>query len=587
MKKLNQDIEDFLNINNKSQVPSIETILKSVNKKGKKKSIFDNDPKQQQISKDEIIIPPSLETQYNQEVINKITNANQLIDIKKQQKVRAQQKNKIQEITPEKLQEQNLIIKQELEEIKGEKLPDEINYMEIEEQIDSAFEEIPGSSDLDIIDIDIQPIPKKDKTGYFKTKVTIKKDNIPQQINDISSLVKAKSKGLIFPRVCDLRVIGNTNKTQLKSSELKLSVATVVFKPDFTKLKVNKGTRIMISIPESYSTTGNLLVYIQESRAKKILEINATDFITIEEFNLFLSETINEFYQSGYEITLGKLELRGTNNPLMQIIDIIPKNEFKAKPYIIDSHIHSVDFTTKNSKNEWLVIQIIESDNKGYYDIFALNKIDQSWEFSLSKPVTFNQLKLNLYQILKNAFEKDWVDKLNINDESDRFLYIYGKLTHFKLKKAMISINELRESNPNLGIILKETLSKNDTAKSINKEYDAESLIGKTNFIDYFILTFLAYQVPTNRKGSDYITKPEYIEKYGIKNSDADYAERKRVKTIDETGNQRAYFGRIYLFQLEYSIAGKKTIYRNNNWDELVSETGFLTNEPKTPTTKF
>ena len=41
------------------------------------------------------------------------------------------------------------------------------------------------------------------------------------------------------------------------------------------------------------------------------------------------------------------------------------------------------------------------------------------------------------------------------------------------------------------------------------------------------------------------------------------------------------------MFQLEYLSGGKKHIYRNTNWDELINATGLLTNNVKFPVTKF
>jgi hypothetical protein len=609
MKQTKKNIEDLFNLKSE-KIPDVTDILKSVNpnknKKAPKKSILDElATYQQQVPQvlgnnqminNQIVIPNTLEQDYIDKTINNIVDIQQKESEYQQRKQQAQQRKQQaqqakQIISEENYSDKNQETKQQLQYIKNEKLPENIDYIETEEEINSAFENIPNSNNMDIIDVDIKAIPvKKDKSGYFKTKVTIKKENIPQQIIEISSLIKKQTHGLISPRVCDLRVISNTNKTQLKSAKLKLSSATVVFKPDFQKLKVNKGTRIMLSIPDNYSSTGNILVYIQESRDKSIIELVKNDFATIDEFNKFIIDTISNYYTVGYKVSLTSMESHGKNNPLMKIVDTISKtNEFKIKPNKDnDNHIISIYFNSKESKNQWLTVEVTETDIQGMYDIVCLNNIDKSWEYkAIAKPISLNQLNLNLYDILIKLYNYDWELKLGIKSDDDKFFYLYGKLNHNKLKKAMIQIHDLSESNKEIGLKIAETLSKLDTSKKINPDYDAESIIGKTNFIDYFILTFLAYPVKTERKGSDYITKPEYIEKYGIKNGD-DYNNRKRIKTIDkETGEQRSYFGRIYMFQLEYSIKGQKNIYRDIEFKSVLDETEFISDTPKIVQSKY
>ena len=623
MKKLNESsIQDLLNtdIENKTSVPDVSTILYSGNKKKKKTSIFDEvqtvpvivkqiqnieifpeivaqfipqeiiTPQiQQQIP--EIIISKPIAEEYQESVISQIHNLNKTEQViqqaKQQQQFRSQQK---QLITEENFSAHNEIVKQNLETIIGKELPENINFVELEEQISSALSEIPNGSEFSISDLDIKPITtKKDKTGYFKTSVTIKGENFPAQINSIASYVKEKTKGLIFPRKCDPRVIGNTNKTQLKGSSLKLGAISVVFKPDFEKLKVNKGTRIMISVPENYDLTGNLLIFIQESRAKKILEITSKDFESIELFNQFIGDRIVEYYVSGYEIVLKKFELRKTNNPLMQVINVIVgSHEYKAKPYSDDeSNIFAVDFISKEDKNQWLYIQIIESDVKGIYDVIAKNTADQTWEYQISKNLTLGALLKNFYDILGTCFNRDWSKELDIKDEDDNFYYLYDKLKHFKLKKALIKLNEVRTEQPEIGVVLKETLSKQDTAKSISDSYDAESIIGKTDFMNYFILSFLAIQIVggDKRKGADYITTDQYYEKYDVKDR-REYEERQKT-ILKKQGIERNYNARNYMFQIEYKVGEKKHIYRDLNFDNLCEQTGLLTDSIKFPITQY
>jgi hypothetical protein len=641
MKNLNEaGIDELLNNNDKNLIPDISSILSSGNvRKKKKTSIFDEPiqigkqidksieipiekqilPVKQQIKipvalqsifgKEEqtqeaqetqiqqqipeIIISKPIGQEYQEKVINQINDLNKVEFVKQQVKKQALQQIKQRSLNrqqtvkiPEDFPAYNEIIKQNLESVKGEELPDNINFVELEEQIEEALSSIPNGSNFTIADLDIKPIlTKVDKSGYFKTVVGIKGENFPKQINLIASYVKEKTKGLIFPRKCDPRVIGNTNKTQLKGSSLKLGAITVVFKPDFEKLKVNKGTRIMISVPENYELTGNLLIYIQESRFKKILEVTSKDFESVELFNQFIGDRIAEYYVSGYDVTIKKLELRKTNNPLMQVINVIVgTHEYKAKPYTDDeSNIFAVDFISKEDKNQWLYIQIIESDVKGIYDVIAKNTADQTWEYQISKNLTLGALLKNFYDILGTCFNRDWSKELDIKDEDDNFYYLYDKLKHFKLKKALIKLNEERTENIDLGVVLKETLSKKDTAKSINDAYDAEAIIGKTNFVDYFILSFLAIPVVggDKRNGADYITTQQYYEKYNVKDR-REYEERERT-VLEKQGLNRNYNSRLYMFQIEYKVGEKKNIYRDLNFDNLCDATGLLSNEIKFP----
>ncbi len=595
MQNLNEtSIQELLNSSteDKNAVPDINSILTSgnPNKKKRPKSIFDENSVSEQIPETPIVIPKSIAEQYEEKIISEISTVNKTQEFKRLAEIRSKSKNKSQQIPVEKFQEVNEIVKQEIENVIGTTLPDNINFIELEEQIETALSEISDGQNYTIADLDIKAVPeRKDKSGYFKTIVSIKGENFPQQINNIASYVKEHTKGLIFPRKCDTRVIGNTNKTQLRGSNLKLGAVTVVFKPDFEKLKVNKGTRFMISVPENYELTGNLLVFLQESRSKKILEITASDFESIELFNEFIGDRIAEYYISGYDIVLKKLELRKTNNPLMQVINnIVGTHEYKAKPYTDDeSNIFAIDFISKEDKNQWLYIQVIENEIKGMYDIFAKNTADQTWDYQVSKNVTLGGLLKNLYDILGTCYGRDWSKELNVVDEDDKFYYLYDKLKHFKLKNALIKLNEIRTEVPEIGVVLKETLSKKDTAKSINDAYDCEAIIGKTNFLDYFILSFLAIPIigGDKRKGAEYITTEQYYDKYNVKDR-REYPEREKT-ILKKQGIERNYNARKYMFQIEYKVGENKNIYRDLDFDNLCIETGLLTNLIEFPETQY
>ena len=459
---------------------------------------------------------------------------------------------------------------------------DNVNTIEVLEDVGAALENIPDGVAVNIDDIEIIPSKtRKDKTGYFKTKVNIKKSNIPPVINTIASYVKQHTKGLISPRVCDLRVIGNTNKTQLRNSSLKLSVNTIVFKPDHTKLKVNKGTRFMISIPEDYESTGNLLVYIQESRAKTILELTAKDFPNQDVFNEFLGDRIAEYYYHGYDVTLKKLQLRGADNLLMPVISmVLNTQDYKAKPYCDDNnHLYAVDFISKGAENQWLTIQIIESEQFGKYDLKATSKLGVEFNIK-SEPVTLQWLSNNTVELLNKLYARDWSKELEA-EGLDASMLNMNKLKHLKLREAYYTMVGLIESEQNLGLEILGTLSRRDMLKLKKTDYDAEAIIGKTNFCE-FVLTYLAYPIVggDKRKGREYITRQQYYNKYSV-NDRRNYQQREKT-ILKKEGNERNYNARIYLFQLEFRTDKnqKYTVYRSKKFEDVVSITKFLTNIP-------
>jgi len=610
MRNLNEGIEDLLNGTIVSNIPDIDTVL-STTKKKKRTSIFGDDeeviPKISVIEQSPIVIPQPIAEEFQENVVSQISQIDRVQEIKRISALRSKKKNKteqISQVSAESLEKRMQEVRKEIEALRGEDLPENINIIEIEEEVSTALEDIPGAEHIDIGDLDIRAIPtKKDKTGYFKSEITSRKENYPDILLKIASYVKKRSKGLLIPRKVDLRVLANTNKTQLRGSALKLGLTSIVFKPDPNKLKVNKGTRFMISVPEDYMSSKNIIVYIQESRNKKIIQLSPNDTQkTQDNFNAFIGDRVVEYYFSGFDITVKKLELRSVNNPLMDVTtNIIATHEFKAIPHVDEnSHVYSVDFYSKGVDNQWLYIQVVETEIPGKYELIAKNKVDQTWNFALTqKPVTLNALNSNLYNILSSCFGRVWDKELNIEDNM-RFYYLYDKLSHAKLKNVMVYMFEMMESEENseedldfqdkkikINPIIKETLSKKDTAKALKIDYDSEAIIFKTDFIDYCICSFLAYPIVggDKRKGSDYITTEQYYEKYNVKDT-RNYQERQKTISKKE-GTERNYNSRIYLYQLEYSVKGKVHIYRNTKWEDVLKETGIFTTLVKFPETKF
>lgn len=488
-----------------------------------------------------------------------------------------------------------------LEEISGNDMTD-VNVVEVVATTTEALEEVPDV-DLTLDDVEIKPSKtKKDKTGYFKTKVNIKKSNIPEIINKIATIVKQESNGIISPRVCDLRVIGNTNKTQLRGQELKLSAATVVFKPDFHKLKVNKGTRIMLSVPNGQSDKsyhGNLLVYVQESRAKNILEVSQKDFDSEQQYIGFLAKTISSYYINGYDVTLKRLQLRGTNNPLLEIMQlVVGTGDYKVKPVQdTDGHLYRFDVISKHDKNQWLRV-IVNEVMQGTYRVYGLNELTQDEYIITRNDISLKTLSDNIISILNKSYERDWSKELKIgngNDEIPEAYYMLDKLKHRKLRLVgneiyIASVDSNNDEQPEEkkvfdypvvdGIELLKTASRRDMIKLQKNDYDAEMIIGKTPVLDYFYLTYLAYPIigGDRRSGREYITRDSYYQKYNVLDHNQ-YQKRKKT-ILEKEGNERNYNARIYLFQLEYSVNGVKNIYRAKTFKEIMDKTKFLSKNP-------
>lgn len=577
-KNINEGIIDLDSLGSSSEI-TLDSLVKT---KKKKKKIELLEPEQQAVVQTPIptelvpeviiqepIIPESLVTHQQKIFVDSVINNTQQVQQQQRLKLGSQQI----------IENQQLI--SDIQEKTGVELPENFDALELKVELESAAQEIPNGEDLSMEDFEIKVSEKKDKTGYHKVKVNLKKDGIPESINSIASKVKKLTGGLIFPRIMDFRVIGNTNKTQLKSAALKLNAISIVFKPDFQKLHVNKGTRIALSIPEDHNSTGNFIVYMQESRSKSIFEITRKDFDTQEHFEDFVSNRICDFYQLGYTVTKQKFSIVKNGNPIMDIITkLVKSKEFKVKPYIDEStdNIIAFDVITTGDKNQWLYFNVMESNKPAQYDITALNKVDSGWRMEINSktPITISYLREKIYDFLVKQFDKDW--KLEESDDKD--FYILGKITYRKFRSAVMDIMENREDKTELEIFIKEALSQQQTQKILNKEYGAEVVIGKTKALDYFILTYLAYQVVggDKRNGKQYITRQQYYQKYSVKDR-RDYQERQKT-ILKKEGTDRNYNSRPYIFQLEYSIGGKKCIYRNADWNLIKEETGFLSENP-------
>lgn len=581
MVNLNEDIfQEFYGAEEQNQT-SYENSFVSVN--GSK----------QKPNADGIVIPPSVEEIKQTKALNKVAEKND-----KETKKRNIRKRKEQKPDPEKIPEKNYkeandIVRQEIEETENVDIPKDVDIVQTEYDLNNALEDIPNGDDVELGDLTFTKVDKKSKAGYFKCKVSWKREDIPEQLKKIASYVKTQTKGMISPRIVDLIRIGNTNRTQLKNSKLKLSAITIVFKPKSDRLKVNKFNRFMISVPEDYKSTKNLIIYMQESRKHTCIELTSKDFKTEEHFNQFLGDRIAEYFFVGYDVALNKIELRNVDNPIMEIVDLVVKtNDYKAKPYTKDNKIYKVDFKSNGTKNEWLYVTL-ETSNKvmGCYRIQAKSIADDDFLFTIcdknkNNDFTLEFIRTHILEALSRLYNMDW----KIENEK-RDTYLYYQLSK-PMQKAMDYIDEKVDTygdNP-MQIKLDKIRTKKEWKQIIDREklpfYYAESTYYTTKDCEFVLSYIMLKQIGGDkRQGKSYITTDDYYSKTGVKTRDP--YQKRRNTILSKTGETRNYNNGINLYQVDYTVKGKKHKYSAKTLDELFKETGLLTNNIKFPKSKF
>lgn len=540
---------------------------------------------------DGIVIPPSIEEIKQKKALENIQKKNDKETKKRNIRKRKEQKPDPDKIPSENYEEANQNVKQEIEEVANVDIPDGVDIVETEYELNKALDDIPNGDDVELGELTFTKTDKKSKAGYYKCKVSWKREDIPDQLKRIASYVKSQTKGMISPRIVDLIRIGNTNKTQLKNSKLKLSAITIVFKPKSDRLKVNKFNRFMISVPEDYKSTKNLLVFMQESRKHTCIELTSKDFKSEEHFNQFLGDRIAEYFFVGYDVALKKIELRNIDNPIMEIVDMVVKtNDYKAKPYTKDNKIYRVDFVSNGTKNEWLYVSIEESKKiNGCYNVFARSVADDDFEVKVGgkdnqNELTLERLRTGILKVLSQLYNMDW--KI---DDDRRDTYLYYQLSK-PMQKAIDYIDDKTEENNVTELKIDKIRTRKEWAQIINKEqlpfYYAESVYYNDKN-GGFVLSYLMLKVVggDKREGKKYIVTEDYYTRTGVKTRDP-YQKRKNT-ILSKTGETRNYNNGINLYQVDYTRNGKKHKYMAKTIDELFKDTGLLTNNVKFPKSKF
>ena len=619
--EINESLIDLTGLtsgnNSKINTPNIKI------KKLPKKSILDDlqkneiiqQPNQSNVSvvgniSNDIVIPNTIAEIQHQKTVNKITtskeNNNKIEELRKLSLLRSKKKNinfqqNIQEVISNQKTIQNTqaeiqtidINKQLIEtyqELTNQELPENIDLVSIAEEIQDAAEEIPGTEDLSINDFEI--VENKKGSGWHKNKVTIKSNLASSELSQIATIVKESTSQIVIHRAMDFRTIGNANKTQLKNTPYKLYAISYVFRPVAGKeIKASKYARIAISIPNEFNTTNKVLIFMQESRSKFVTEINCDV--------QFIAKIISDFYIVGFDVTKQRLKVVGANNPLNTLsTKLMLTRNYLVKPLEDgDGDYSSIVIKTKTGKHQWVVLFVTELALKGTYKLKALSKIDRDWKGISFKhpegptvPITMEFLMSQRFlDNLEKIFNTlDWSQfGMGEDDIENKQYYLLSKLTYKPLKKAFIEIydlqsidEELTETNQS-GIYIKEALSQLDTAKDLNSGYKAEIIIGKSNYIDYFILTWSAVQIVggDKRHGKDYITTDEYYEKNFV-NDKRQYIQRNKT-VLKKEGIDRNYNSRPFQFTLVYSVGNKVKTVNAKTFEEIKELSGFLTTNPK------
>lgn len=332
------------------------------------------------------------------------------------------------------------------------------------------------------------------------------------------------------------------NAKNYDAGDVALSMYSVSFKAENSP----KNTRIILSIlnPTDYANTGDLIVYAQDSRDRFMVRVNRSNFSTQNDFNIFMANIIVDFFSVGVKLTENKLMMEKTGNTgLALIAEIISKTgRYNVAMQRYQTRVSALKITSKGRDNQWLYVTISETTLTGTYKIDLYNNVDYTWNqtFQLNnRPITIDWLETNIVKMLDKWYATDYSKSLDEKELLDA--YIMRKFNYVKMSSAVYEIIITRDDNPQYGIELKEALSRKDTEVKVPEAYKAEILIGKTNKVEFFILSYMGVY----------------------------------FKHLNN---------RLMMFDIEYKIKGndevQKAVFRS--FEELREETGIFDDQPKT-----
>lgn len=592
----------------------------------------------------QIVDVPTLEETITDEVIEKIDKKNKKAKSKSQSKKSAEtrRKNKkvdeaIQELPTEQFEEKNQEIAQEYEVGYGIDVPDKVDMVDTEQVIADAETVI----DINPEELVLEPVKKKSRTGYFKSKVNVGANHLPARVHKLSSYLKSSTKGGIIPRITDLRIIVHTNETQLRNSKVKLTAKSITYKPKQSFIATKKGTRVIISIPEQ--DNGEYIMYLSDGRRHVAWQIPKANSISEDSYNQWIAARIADFFVKGIEVVALKVQLRNDPDPLMPLIDsILVSGEYKAMPKIVrygDSiKIDEVTFRKPGSRNSGLQIDVtrmgidkysvtaygdgLNDDNEPMNLNLGIEgtKLDKTGSTFTFVVYTLGQLEDRLKKVMDVFFDADiskmaGFDEDSIKENPERVLRKYnnmGSKLSFKplklaYKEILKKVDDELEHGVDIELVIDDVLDKKQVAEvarratktgsnvksKMNGDLIGEAIKGHTDYLTFtliYCLTFMSEK--DKRRSSTFITSEKYYYNKEMQSKSKGRAEHytdvkdhrpapEREKSLAGRGADRNYHGGDYLFHLTYTLKGKQCKIAAKTFKEIMDKTQFLTSKPQ------
>lgn len=397
-----------------------------------------------------------------------------------------------QQVTQQFQQEYDTFVsqtRQQLQDEFGVVLHANQDVLEIEDEINDALQAIDDDRYVQLSDFEVKQSPKGD------IRVTTGKDKMPMILQKLLSITRKLSNVNVNGRMLDVRQIAKLNSAMINvgiDGSLMLSPVTLSFRPKVGD-EYGRNDRIMVSLTGTSETTGDLLFYMQQGRKRFVGYIKHDRFSSSEDYLLFLSNAINDFFIVGFDnirdrmITetddvhgldrIGKL-IQDTNNYLVQ--------------YTGDANEGTISLlvTAKNNPaNQWLRAEIMKANIKGTYRVILTSQSDCNFyqEPFYNEAITIDMLQNNIVNLLRNWYSMNWNENLAERQKADTS--ILNKFVIVKMRAAVNCIIEMKNLSPYCGIVLNNAYSRQETSGFMPNKQMAEVLTGKTNSVDYFILT--------------------------------------------------------------------------------------------------
>lgn len=417
----------------------------------------------------------------------------------------------------------------------------DVDVEDVKESLNSlkdlkVLENIPDIDEKNIDKLSIESSTKN--RSFIKTKITISAPIHRTELQNMLGYLKEASGGVIRHRICDLRLIGNTNKKQLADSDVKLLKNSYTIKP--IGGAVNKSTRIILSV--DVDDASYILIYMQKSREKFIIKYE----IENEDSWQWLGDWILGFYQT-LNFNLYKYRLLNNSfedNPIYETIKnlaktkkfivTIPKSQeeltrFRFKPIKGENtHLNFNVFIDRKTVfmavKQYKVVVSSDVDKKLYLELKAESKLNENVAFTLDQLNTDK-----FYKSVENFIKTFDNSNYDIEDID------YAKLKKRATKSALAYLYQFEDFPIQIVKVMNADESAIELAKKgfhQKDEYDAENIVFKTSFIDFAILQYSAIQTKNVDKRG-YLSRPyKFRLVYSIDGNDQKPIESKEFQTL-------------------------------------------------------